>query len=573
MSNPIIGIDLGTSTSEIFVFKDGKQMPINDPESDSSVVPSIIAMQNSEIIVGSQAKGLLNSLHELKRKRGTGEKIRFENQEFFAEELEAHILKKLVKNAEDYLGEKISDVVVTVPANFAEPARKATYNIGKLAGLNVLGLINEPTAAALAFGIRNLSSNENIAVFDFGGGTLDISVLEMMGGFLDVKISSGNPKLGGKDIDELIVEYLKKKFLSGNPNSNILNNQQNLLNLKLKAEELKKKLSMVTSSDVYIPNFGGAGKDLELTITRNEFNNAIKPVLDEIRVCIRDALKKANDKGVTQKDISRVLLVGGSSRIPVIQEVVMQEFGTALDKSISPDLAVGIGACIQSAILNGAINPDELMIMDVSPFSLGVECLGIRNGVIIPTEYSSLMPINSPMPYSVTNTYSLLHEEQNAVVIKLFQDPTGIATVTDDEGVIYTGIEGIIENIPKSDNGIPHPVKIDFSYDNNGLITLKATIPTLNNKEIYIEQKITEGLNLQENNPKSVKIPISNGSHGEYTIYVERAEKILNSNEGDEYQRDDLANTLERFKKAWNDSDNSKIIRYSDRLIELLADF
>jgi molecular chaperone DnaK len=395
----------------------------------------------------------------------------------------------------------------------------------------------------------------------------------MMGGFLDVKISSGNPKLGGKDIDELIVEYLKKKFLSGNPNSNILNNQQNLLNLKLKAEELKKKLSMVTSSDVYIPNFGGAGKDLELTITRNEFNNAIKPVLDEIRVCIRDALKKANDKGVTQKDISRVLLVGGSSRIPVIQEVVMQEFGTALDKSISPDLAVGIGACIQSAILNGAINPDELMIMDVSPFSLGVECLGIRNGVIIPTEYSSLMPINSPMPYSVTNTYSLLHEEQNAVVIKLFQDPTGIATVTDDEGVIYTGIEGIIENIPKSDNGIPHPVKIDFSYDNNGLITLKATIPTLNNKEIYIEQKITEGLNLQENNPKSVKIPISNGSHGEYTIYVERAEKILNSNEGDEYQRDDLANTLERFKKAWNDSDNSKIIRYSDRLIELLADF
>ncbi|MHC5824179.1 MAG: Hsp70 family protein, partial [Nostoc sp.] len=294
-TNYAIGIDLGTSTSEICIYKNNEALPIPDPETKSPIIPSIVAIINErkKPLVGEAARGIVDrpgyGVRESKRLMGTEEIFRLQEQDYRPEEIAALILRKLKENAEEALGHPIQDVVISVPANFPDAARKATFHAGEIAGLNVLRLINEPTAAALAFGIKNINSEEQIVVFDFGGGTLDISVLEMFEGVLDVKCSFGDPLLGGKDFDEVMISLLLKKFEAQHPG--VSASEKGLQELKETAEKAKKILSVEKSCDVHIAYFG-TGIDLDVEITRTEFEKAIAPLLERARVCIQEVLNK-----------------------------------------------------------------------------------------------------------------------------------------------------------------------------------------------------------------------------------------------------------------------------------------
>lgn len=291
-----IGIDLGTSTSEICVYRHSESFAIPDPKTKLAIIPSIVAInKKGELLVGEDARSWVDvsgrGIREVKRKMGTGESVRLLDKEYRPEEISALILRKLKENAEEALGTMIREVVLSVPANFPDAARQATLNAGELAGLKITRLINEPTAAALAFGIQNINVEEQLVVFDFGGGTLDITVLEMIAGVLDVKCSFGNPQLGGKDFDETMMALLKQKFYAENPGAEISDKAYGAL--KEAAEKTKKILSDSLSHCVRIPYFAvcnGESVDLEVKVTRHEFEMAIAPLLDQARQCVRQAL-------------------------------------------------------------------------------------------------------------------------------------------------------------------------------------------------------------------------------------------------------------------------------------------
>ncbi|WP_339461670.1 Hsp70 family protein, partial [Nodularia spumigena] len=364
-SNYAIGIDLGTSTSEICIYKNNEPLPIPDPITKIPIIPSIVAInERGKLLVGETARGIVDrkgfGVRESKREMGTETVFSLREQVYRPEEIAALILRKLKENAEEALGHPIQDVVISVPANFPDAARKATFNAGEIAGLNVLRLLNEPTAAALAFGINNIASEEQLVVFDFGGGTLDISVLEMFEGVLDVKSSFGDPCLGGKDFDAVMISLLLQKFAAQYPEVAVENRETEL---KGQAEQAKKTLSIEQSCDVRIPYFAtkdGKGIDLDVEITRTEFEQAIEPLLERARICIREAL---NAKKIRPSAIDRVLLVGGTTYIPAVRNMVAEMFGKQPKLDVNPDLAVGIGACIQAALAQGLINEENGIIL------------------------------------------------------------------------------------------------------------------------------------------------------------------------------------------------------------------
>ncbi|MEH1832729.1 MAG: Hsp70 family protein [Nostoc sp.] len=453
-TNYAIGIDLGTSTSEICIYKNNESLPIPDPITKIPIIPSIVAInERKKLLVGEAARGTVDrpgyGVRESKRLMGTEEVFRLQDQDYRPEEIAALILRKLKENAEEALGHPIQDVVISVPANFPEAARKATFNAGEIAGLNVLRLINEPTAAALAFGIKNINSEEQIVVFDFGGGTLDVSVLEMFEGVLDVKCSFGDPLLGGKDFDEAMISLLLKKFAAQHPGISIHNRDTEL---KEQAEKVKKILSVEQSCDARIPYFAtkdGKGIDLDVEITRTEFEQAIAPLLEQARACIRQAL---NAKKIRPSAIDRVLLVGGTTYIPAVRNMVAEMFGKEPKLDVNPDLAVGIGACIQAALAKGLINEESgIILTDVAPFGLGIDVVSMIGGQVMLT-YEPLIQPNTTIPYSVKKTYTLLHAEQQQVEVRLYQDHTGKAKLPVD--AIYTEIAGQITVIFIINNGM-----------------------------------------------------------------------------------------------------------------------
>lgn len=478
-TNYAIGIDLGTSTSEICIYKNNEPLPIPDPTTKIPIIPSIVAInERGKLLVGEAARGIVDregfGVRESKRKMGSGEVISLREQDYRPEEIAALILRKLKDNAEEALGHPIQDVVISVPANFPDAARKATYNAGEIAGLNILRLINEPTAAALAFGIKNINSEEQLVVFDFGGGTLDISVLEMFEGVLEVKSSFGDPFFGGKDFDDVMISLLFKKFVAQHPGISVDNRETEL---KEKAEQAKKILSTEQSCDVRIPYFAtkdGKAIDLDVEITRTEFEQAIAPLLQKARDCIRGAL---NAKKIRPSSIDRVLLVGGTTYIPAVRKMVAEMFGKQPKLDVNPDLAVGIGASIQAALANGLINEESgIILTDVAPFGLGINVVNIIGGQPMLT-YEPLMQPNTTIPYSVKKTYSLLHAEQQQVEVRLYQDHTGKAKLPVD--AIDMELFGDITDIPPAPDGNPYPIEIEFSYDINGIAKLKASIPDI----------------------------------------------------------------------------------------------
>lgn len=478
MERIAIGIDLGTSTSEIAVYQHGQPTVLPDPVHRSPIVPSLVSLdQRGQLKTGEDARANVDlpgrGVREVKRLMGTGETVKLGDKEYRPEEISALILEKLKQNAKVSLGQEVTEAVISVPANFPDAARQATVHAGEIAGLKVLHVINEPTAAALAFGINNIDLEAELVVFDFGGGTLDITVMEMMAGVLDVRCSFGDTQLGGKDFDDAMATLIETGFLCAHPGAAISEQQRPFL--KGIAEKTKIALSSSESCDVSLPAAGvkdGEPVDLELEITRDEYESAVAPLLDRAKQCVLQAMKAGK---IRPSAIDRVLLVGGTTYMPCVQRLVEELFAKEPVAGISPDLAVALGAAVVAADKMEMLDPETGMVhTDVSAFGLGVEVVeswGDRQVLA----YSPLIAPNTPIPYSVTHQYRLLDADQRAVEVRLLQDHFGCARLCQE--AIFTGISGRIDDIPPALYGTPHPIEVEFSYAATGIATLRASIP------------------------------------------------------------------------------------------------
>ena len=455
----IIGIDLGTTNSCVSMYEGGEAKVIANPEGERTT-PSVVAFKNDEIIVGGAAKRQVvtnkNTVSSIKRLMGTSEKVEVNGKKYTPEEISAMILGDLKKTAESYLGETVTRAVITVPAYFNDAQRQATKNAGKIAGLEVERIINEPTAAALAYGLDKQEQTQTILVYDLGGGTFDVSILELGDGVFEVKSTSGNNKLGGDDFDERIVKYLIEEFKKENK-VDLSKDKMAMQRLKDAAEKAKKDLSGVTTTQISLP-FLSQGEEgplhLELSLTRAKFEDLTSDLVESTLEPVRAALKDAK---LTKNDIDKVLLVGGSTRIPKVQETIEKELGKEPSKGVNPDEVVAMGAAIQGGVLTGDVN--DIVLLDVTPLSLGIETLGSVCTVLIPR--------NTTIPTSKSQVFSTAADNQPAVDIHILQGERPMAADNKTLGRFQ------LTNIPPAPRGVPQ-IEVTFDIDANGIVNVKA---------------------------------------------------------------------------------------------------